>query len=1030
MEEQNPPNKVSDYIIHREDMTCYPLFSDWSHSSLSIFDFPRDYKPENVIFDTFTSTTHHLILLYLPPQPLQLKAPHLDDPTYFWTKITPGTEEDTKTLESNIELAYGKEAYRHTSLSINCDFDQIKNLLTFYNKKIGNSYLQVHEQRQCFQFVADNSHDTIPEQGTPSELLSEIPFDDIIDKTAAFGIHIIDCDFAGSIYQKYIHNLTNQTVKTNFYAFFSSSPTERNPRSPGLPADLFSSCLNSPGKMALLWHSSHYFCFKSGPLQPIHIDDLSQASPELIQTIDQILRGYIESMACKVLKRSQFIKYFMTDAFVSRCICGFIMAQKILDFFNIHPMSYPPLPDLRDNPQWQSFSLQLDEALYRFRQQNQNFKLNNFLSQNMQTLNLLLECNSSIVDFYPYLSVMNHVLLSQDHWKDGCKFLANFMDGSQEALDAAWLFPLIEPMRKLLSERKNDPYLLFIIAKSLCYAPQCRKNFSTTLDTVFMKSNLLDFTLEPLTSLSAIIIIAINFRFFKQLDNHEEWKRRIINIIRFPWREYIDRMIKMGEDQAVWTLLFISSIGPFILDHISSTIFNFVDECTKNDSPNVRSAALLCLPSFLKWRFEHKIYNICHSMINDISIIVRSQLICTFVPLYELSVKQNRTDLIKGIQSDIKYLMNDPFCLVSNMAQKFMENVNQVPESSMYDHYITKFLGKSIDTLNPNKKLFECSPKMNLEKNIKFNQNIRKTNSTLDPIQNVSSNIFVSESYLFMGMKSGSFTSVHLTTTQKPQNARFTQNAITAIDCPLSDIVLAGDSKGKVYGLRIPNGGGQFKIATAFDTEISTTISMMKCSSVSSLLGVLGEKMNQIKLFDLITEKYYNTVIPRNNQTILNFSVCDDLRDSVLVSGEETIELYDRRSSLCDSYFSLQVQNTFGSDLCGCNLDLVVVGKSGSINVVDIRKPETFKSMILNNSDFPLITTSYACHPSARVCAVGTNRGVTFFDLEDENHVFLSTSTSVLFGSAKLHPVTDIAFHPKRLFAAALLDNTDIVTFN
>lgn len=1025
-------NSIDKYSLNRVDMVCQPLFSDWSHTKLSVFDYPADYRPETVITDTFTATTHHLILLYLPPQPLQLKAPHLDDPTYFWTKITPGTEEDTKTLESNIELAYGKESYRHTCLVINCDFEQITESIKLYNKRIGSSHSLDRIPRHCFQFVADNSHDKIPETGKPCDLLAAIPFPQIIEQTATRGIHIIDCDFAGSIYPEYknvLNQLREKNRKTNIFAFFSCSANERNPRSSGLPADLFSSCLNSPGKMALLWHSSHYFCFKSGPLQPIHIDDLSQASPELIKTIDAILRGYIESMACKVLKHKDFIKYFMMDEFVARCICGFIMAQKILDFFNLHPMSDPPLPDLRDNPMWQSFSLQLDEALYMFRQRNQNFKLNKFLSYNMQTINLLLECDSTIVDFYPYLSVMHEVLLSEEHWKEGCRFLANFIDGDREALDTAWLFPLIEPMNKLLSEGKNDPYLLFIIAKSLCYAPQCRRNFCTTLDTVFMKNKLLDYTLNKLLSLSSIIIVAINFRFFKKLDNHDEWKKRIQNIIRFPWREYVERMIMMGEDQAVWTLLFISSVGEFILDDFASRIFDLVARATYHKSPNVRAAALYCLASFLKWKFEHKIFDICHRMKTDISTIVRSQLICTLVPLYDLAMKNYRNDLLHVINKDIEDLCKDPFAPIAQMAAQFKENHLLVPESSLYDHFIEKFLGKSIDIITGHTKDNDCGAKVHLNDNIKFSNNQIKKGTTLDPLQNISSNVFVSESYLFLGLKTGVFGSIHLPTSPKPQFARLSPNSITAITSPLPDIVFAGDSRGKVFGMKIPSGGGQMGIATAFDTVYDSQISIMKCSALSSMLGVTIENSNDIHLIDLESERFFKVLKPRNEQKILGFSFVDDLKDTVLIVGDETVELVDMRSPNNDSYLSFQAQRILGADFAGCKLDLCVVGKNSGLSVIDVRKPESPRAFSHPPAGGDLIATCFATHPSARLCAVGSNRGVAFFDLEDENHTFITTSTSVLFGSAKLHPVTDIAFHPKRLFATALVENTEIYTF-
>ena len=82
--------------------------------------------------------------------------------------------------------------------------------------------------------------------------------------------------------------------------------------------------------------------------------------------------------------------------------------------------------------------------------------------------------------------------------EQGLQFLCKFLDKNLKTNEIAWLFPLIDPMVKFLSEltditdknavyKDPNPYLLMCIAKSVLYAPQCRKNFITLIDTAFIR---------------------------------------------------------------------------------------------------------------------------------------------------------------------------------------------------------------------------------------------------------------------------------------------------------------------------------------------------------------------------------------------------------------------------------------------------------------------------------------------------------------------------------------------------------------
>ena len=1038
----------------------YPIFSDWIHTNLNVFNYPQDYHPEQNIIKQLTTTTHHLVIAYIQFPTQQPKSQHFDDPTFFWLKVTPGTEEDFKTMESNIDLSYGKDPHRVTKLYLNPTLEEFKvKSLEFYVKdKPRNQSSIKKEVRRCYHFIADSFP---TEKLTP--LLNSIPMDDIMKQIGTHGVLIIDCDNAASLYSKYekaIIDMRDHGYSDNVFAFFSCGEDEKNPRSPGLPSDLFTSCLNSPGKIALLWHSSHYYCFKTGPLLPIHLDDLSQASPELIQTVDSILRGYVEAMASSVMSHYDFIKCFHSDEFVARSVCGFVMAQKILDFFNIHPVSDPPLPDFKDNPHWQIFSLQLDEALTKFREPQKNFELTRFLQYDLTTVSLLLNCDTDELNYLPYISIL-HLILQDDHLREqGLQFLCKFLDKNLKTNEIAWLFPLIDPMVKFLSEltditdknavyKDPNPYLLMCIAKSVLYAPQCRKNFITLIDTVFIRKRLLHLCLKPDYALPVTILITSFFHPFINVDDRTRIHEIALRLIKTPWKEYVGQMVDVSPDVAAWTLLFISLTAMDINeDVIVQRVFKIVCKCIHHDSPIVRACALQAIAPFAHFNMEMAVYNQCHSLLNDLSCIVRSQLICSLSYIYHICyVKQEKEDqktILKLITQDAQILAADTFLYISQKAEQFLKTFYVIP-SYLFENLTMQFiLGQTAELVEhkTNKLELACDKTFPLKPDVMtFSDPVSfKKSVLLEQAGQVSSNLCIpNQSTLLFGTSNGSLGLVPLRQpVQQKTMCKLAPQAITYITSPIEDLAVVSDILGNVYSLKFSPQTKLFQTVSTFRPYAEKmSITQISCSAQSKLMALLTKGMDNVTLIDLDSEKLMGCIKPTENVP-KSVRVLDNMRDTVMVCSNK-VELFDVRESLTKPFYEIKTEKPiFDCQFVGINYDLAIAFNNCTLLSGNIRvSPDLFRFVQHNpatNSEFAssiskIETCTFATHPSSLLCAFGTNRGASIFNLSTDVGFYHPTVTSSIFSSERLHPITQVVFHPTRQFMVGLQDGQDLIAF-
>ena len=157
---------------------------------------------------------------------------------------------------------------------------------------------------------------------------------------------VIDAPNAASLY-RYIQS------KSDTFAFFATSQGESLPCSTDAPLDLFSSCLLTPFDTALWFHKRHH----SG----VHIVEKNIAETEK-DRLKKFLNRILESILFDTQPSSLYEK-FAKDPSVFALARGFVLSQRILTAFNIHPTSIPEIEPTDSHRLWGLWDTALDCCL-------------------------------------------------------------------------------------------------------------------------------------------------------------------------------------------------------------------------------------------------------------------------------------------------------------------------------------------------------------------------------------------------------------------------------------------------------------------------------------------------------------------------------------------------------------------------------------------------------------------------------------------------------------------------------------------
>eukprot|EP00252_Welwitschia_mirabilis_P005146 TRINITY_DN15582_c0_g2_i1.p1 TRINITY_DN15582_c0_g2~~TRINITY_DN15582_c0_g2_i1.p1 ORF type:complete len:1293 (+),score=268.23 TRINITY_DN15582_c0_g2_i1:213-3881(+) len=300
-------------------------------------------------------------------------------------------------------------------------------------------------------------------------------------------IYVFDCSAAGMIINAFTERqdwgsgVSSSSALKDCILLGACGADETLPQSPEFPADLFTSCLTTPIKIALRW-----FCPRSllrDFLQLDMIDKIPGRQKErktLLGELNWIFTAVTDTIAWNVLPRELFQRLFRQDLLVASLFRNFLLAERIMRTANCCPVSFPLLPPTHQHPMWDAWDMAAEIALSQLptllSDPNAEYQPSPFFTEQLTAFEVWLEHGSERKKPPEQLPIVLQVLLSQSHRCRALVLLGRFLDMGAWAVDLALSVGIFPYVLKLLQTTATElrQILVFIWTKILALDKSCQ----------------------------------------------------------------------------------------------------------------------------------------------------------------------------------------------------------------------------------------------------------------------------------------------------------------------------------------------------------------------------------------------------------------------------------------------------------------------------------------------------------------------------------------------------------------------------
>ncbi|CAH0563709.1 unnamed protein product [Brassicogethes aeneus] len=419
--------------------------------------------------------------------------------------------------------------------------------------------------------------------------------------------------------------------------------TQILPMNPNLPADLFTSCLTTPIKVALKWWKLQPTAKLVPKISMELIDEIPGQITDrrtMLGELNWIFTAITDTIAWNVLPRELFQKLFRQDLLVASLFRNFLLAERIMRSCDCTPVSSPPLPPTFQHHMWEAWDLTLDLSmgqLHSIVQEKKPFQHLPFFEEQLTAFQVWLELGKCSEERNPpeQLPIVLQVLLSQVHRMRALELLGKFLDLGPWAVNLALSVGIFPYVLKLLQSNAKElrPLLVFIWAKILAVDNTCQGDLVRDNGHKYFLSVLQDTTILSETRTQATFVLAsivTDYRDGQEAAVQGSLVSICLEQLNDPCpllRQWV--AICLGKiwdryDSARWT---------GVRDIAHEKLYTLL----KDSYPEVRAAAVYALGTFINSvteRSEHA-NNIDHgivmtlvtTMIDDMSCLVRKELV-------------------------------------------------------------------------------------------------------------------------------------------------------------------------------------------------------------------------------------------------------------------------------------------------------------------------------------------------------------------------------------------------------------------
>ncbi|KAL1549078.1 Regulatory-associated protein of TOR 1 [Salvia divinorum] len=299
-------------------------------------------------------------------------------------------------------------------------------------------------------------------------------------------IYVFDCSAAGLIVSAFIQlqdysSSTSGALTRDCILLAACEAHETLPQSAEFPADVFTSCLTTPIKMALKWFCTRSLLHESFDYSLIdRIPGRQTDRKTLLGELNWIFTAVTDTIAWNVLPHDLFQRLFRQDLLVASLFRNFLLAERIMRSANCSPISYPMLPPTHQHHMWDAWDMAAEICLSQLptlvEDPNVEFQPSPFFTEQLTAFEVWLDHGSEHKKPPEQLPIVLQVLLSQCHRFRALVLLGRFLDMGPWAVELALSVGIFPYVLKLLQTTTPElrQILVFIWTKILALDKSCQ----------------------------------------------------------------------------------------------------------------------------------------------------------------------------------------------------------------------------------------------------------------------------------------------------------------------------------------------------------------------------------------------------------------------------------------------------------------------------------------------------------------------------------------------------------------------------
>ncbi|CAD5121741.1 DgyrCDS10218 [Dimorphilus gyrociliatus] len=546
-------------------------------------------------------------------------------------------------------------------------------------------------------------------------------------------IYVFDCNCAGIIMKYFDQHLGSSSSDSNkldvsekaAVRLAACGENQMLPMSPDLPADLFTSCLTTPIKVALKWFVKQ----NAQKFNPAINEDLIDKIPghltdrkSMLGELNWVFTAITDTIAWNCLPTELFQRLFRQDLMLASLFRNFLLAERIMKAYNCEPMSVPVLPPMHMHPFWQAWDTTLDLCFSKLphildsREPNAASQNKvSFFNEQSQAFMMWLKFGPINKNPPDQLPIVLQVLLSQGQRIRALDLLAQFMDLGRESVLCALRVGIFPYVLKLLQSSVPEirPFLVVIWAKIIAVDQSVQAELTRDDNHNFFLSFLSDSTVHPRHRTMAAFIISKIVNSYKVAQDaaykssviddclteleHEDPKLR-------QWVCFCLAKIWDGHNDARWR-----GVRDSAHEKIGSLL---KDKCSEVRAAAVYALGTFVLPSGSGDHAAKVNQNIAMKLIksaNDCSTLVRKEVTCSLSNIVlqceNQIVSACKSQMIEertlGSKRQLKSTEADPFNEVEVIAKTVVKYVeSKVDMSSLLSFTLPRSISKGSSSPN------------------------------------------------------------------------------------------------------------------------------------------------------------------------------------------------------------------------------------------------------------------------------------------------------------------------------------------